>query len=383
MPPEKADVVVIGGGVVGCASAYYLAKAGVDVCLIERGPLGSGASKAGQCHIVLWEEPPINLALSKASKALYQNMSEELSVDIEYRDTGSLAIIEKESGIDDFAAMVGRLQAGGLDCEMLDAKGFIEREPNVAGDIAGGAWFPEDAQVNPMKTTLALAQGAREHGATIQTLTTVKGIELSTDGKSVQAVDTCQGKIATKNVVNAAGAWSAKIGEMVGLEIPVKPRKGHLVVVEPVPESVINCKVILAAGYMDSLKSESAVAVAANIQQAVNGNLVLGSSRQFVGFDTIVEPDVIRQMLSRCLRFFPKIAGVHAIRSWAGLRPYTPDMKPIIGPVDDINGFYNACGHEGIGITMGPITGKLISQLITGTDLQLPLDELTLSRFAR
>ena len=91
MPPEKADAVVIGGGVVGCASAYYLAKAGVDVCLIEKGPLGSGASKAGQCHIVLWEEPPINLALSKASKALYQAMSSDLPVDIEYRETRGAA----------------------------------------------------------------------------------------------------------------------------------------------------------------------------------------------------------------------------------------------------------------------------------------------------
>jgi sarcosine oxidase subunit beta len=123
------------------------------------------------------------------------------------------------------------------------------------------------------------------------------------------------------------------------------------------------------------------VAVAANLQQARNGNLVLGSSRQFVGFDGSVDSNVVAQVLSRCLRFFPVLSAVTAIRTWSGFRPYTPDLLPIISPVDSLAGLYIAAGHEGIGITEAPITGKLISQLITGEQPELPLDQLAYARF--
>ena len=350
--------------------------------MVEKGPLGCGASKAGQCHIVTWEEPEIHLRLSRASKQLYKRLSEELAVDFEYRETGSLAIVETAEGLESFGGVVRRLQAWGIDCRLLDAQEFIEMEPHVAPDVAGGAYFAEDAQLNPLLATRALAWGAQEHGAEIRTFAEVTGIELTGDGGAVAAVETTAGRIPTKAVVNAAGAWSGQIGKMVGMEIPVVPRKGHLVVTEPVPDNVVNCKLILAAGYMDSLKEGADVAVAANVQQARNGNLVLGSSRQFVGFDRAVEPEVISMMLARCVRFFPILEGIHAIRTWAGLRPYSPDLLPIIGGVEGLEGFYVASGHEGIGITQGPITGKLISELVTGEAPEIRLDELAPSRFA-
>jgi glycine/D-amino acid oxidase-like deaminating enzyme len=377
------DVVVIGGGIVGCSCAYYLSRAGAKVHLVEKGPMGSGASKAGMCHVVTWEEPEIHLRLARASKQLYEALSEELPADIEYRRTGSMAIVEKPEALESFGEIVRSLQDWGLNCRLLSAEEIAEMEPIVAPDIGGGMLFPEDAQVNPLYATLGLARGAEDHGATIQSFAEVTGIELSADGRKVVAVNTTADRIPTKCVVNAAGAWSGVIGNMVGLDVPVTPRKGHLVVTVPVPDNVVNCKIILAAGYMDSLKESVDVAVAANLQQTANGNLLLGTSRQFVGFDRSVEPQVISLMLSRCLRFFPTLSEVHAIRTWAGLRPYTPDLLPIIGPVDTLEGFYMASGHEGIGITEGPITGKLISQIVTGQEPDLPLEELSLSRFAR
>jgi sarcosine oxidase subunit beta len=136
---------------------------------------------------------------------------------------------------------------------------------------------------------------------------------------------------------------------------------------------------------MDSVRSgaTSGVSVAANIQQAVNGNLVLGSSRQFTGFERSVDPMVVAMMLTRCLRFFPVLAELSAIRTWAGFRPYTPDLLPIISAVETISGMYIAAGHEGIGITEGPITGKLISQLVTGQVPAIPLEEVSFSRFTQ
>jgi sarcosine oxidase subunit beta len=376
------DVVIIGGGVIGCSCAYYLSRERLRVHLLEKADLGSGTSKAGQCHICLWEKPEIILELCRASKQLYQALNQEAPFDFEYKKTGSIAVVERPEGMASFAETVRWLQAWGLNCQLLDARELVELEPNLAPDIGGGAFFPEDSQVNPMLATLALARGAKDRGAVIQPFTEVTGIELAGNKRKVTAVQTSAGRIPTSCVVNAAGPWSAAVGEMAGLRIPVTPRKGHLVVTEPVPEDITNCRIVLSAGYMDSLTAGAEVAVAANLQHTRSASLVLGSSRQFVGFDRTVDPTVISLMVARCVRLFPILAGVHAIRSWAGLRPYTPDLLPIIGPVDQIEGFHVATGHEGLGITMGPITGRLIAQLIRGQEPDVPVGELSLSRFA-
>ncbi len=377
------DVVIIGGGIVGCSCAYYLSQLGMKVHLVDKGAIGTGASKAGMMHIVTWEEPEIHLKLAKRSRELYKQLSQELMIDINYRETGSIAIVETPESMVTFGAMVDRLNALGVKGHMVSGEELVRMEPNIAPDVAGGAYFDDDGQVNPLYACLALAQAARQCGAVIDPFNEVTGFELNAEKNAIGAVLTAHGRISTKAVVIAAGAWSGEIGRLAGLMIPVKPRKGTLVVTVPVPEDLINCKVILAAGYMDSVKSgaSSGVAVAANVQQAKNGNLLLGSSRQFVGFDGSVDPMVVASMLQRCLRFFPALAEISAIRTWAGFRPYTPDLLPIISPVEQVQGMYIAAGHEGIGITEGPVTGKLISQLITGQPTDVPLDELAFSRF--
>jgi len=350
---------------------------------VDKGSVGSGASKAGMMHIVTWEEPEIHLKLAKRSKELYKQLSQELMIDINYRETGSIAIVEKPESMGTFGEMVQHLNTLGVKGHMVTCPELVKMEPNIAPDVAGGAYFDDDGQVNPLYACLALTQAARQCGAVIDPFNEVTGFELNPEKNAVSAVLTKNGRIPTKAVVIAAGAWSGEIGRMLGLMIPIKPRKGTLVVTVPVPEDLINCKVILAAGYMDSVKAgaSSGVAVAANVQQAKNGNLLLGSSRQFVGFDGSVDPMVVASMLQRCLRFFPALAEISAIRTWAGFLPYTPDLLPIISPVDQVAGLYIAAGHEGIGITEGPVTGKVISQLITGQPTDVPLDELQFSRF--
>jgi glycine/D-amino acid oxidase-like deaminating enzyme len=379
------DIIVVGGGIVGCACAYYLAKAGVKVHLIEKGSLGSGASRAGMTHIVTWEEPETHLRLSKASKQLYAELSQELPLDINYRETGSIAILENHDEMVSFKATVRRLQDWGSKCQLLNREELLRLEPNIAPDVAGGAYFEDDAQVNPLYATPALARAAQDFGAIVERFTEVTGMELSQDNSRVVAVQTTKARIPTGGVVIAAGAWSGQVAKLAGVDVPISPRKGNLVITVPAPENYVRCKTILAAGYMDTVHNGSAsgVAVAANLQQVKNGNLLLGSSRQFVGFDAAVDPEVVSLMMSRNLRFFPFLARVTAIRTWAGLRPYTPDLLPIISPVESIDGMYIASGHEGIGITEAPITGKLISQLVTGQPPELSLGELALSRFQK
>jgi sarcosine oxidase subunit beta len=380
------EVVIIGGGIMGCSCAYYLSAAGVKVHLVEKGPLGSGASKAGMTHLVTWEEPEIHLDLSIRSDRLYQELSQALPLGIEYCKTGSIAVVEKPEGMASMAGLVERLQERGMHCRILSNRDLLEQEPNLSPDLAGGALFEDDGQVNPLYATQALAAAVRACGGVIQTSTEVTGLELAPNGASISAVLTDKGRIPTQCVVIAAGAWSGPVGKLAGIDIPVSPRKGTLVITTRVPEgSVFHHKTVFSAGYLDTVNQGAGggVAVAATLQQTGNGNLLLGSSRQFVGFDTAVDPLVVARMLGRCVRFFPALANVTAIRTWTGFRPYTPDLLPIISPVDSIAGLYIAAGHEGVGITEGPITGKLISQMITGQELDLKIDKLSFSRFAK
>lgn len=379
------DVVVIGGGIVGCSCACYLARAGVKVHLVEKGSLGAGASRAGMMLVVTWEEPEIHLRLARMSRRLYVELSEELDADIEFQPTGSIVVVESPQNMPGMREMIQRLQQWGLRCRWLSAQEIRELEPKLSPDVAGGAYFEEDALVNPLYATLAIAQAARGLAAEVERGAEVTAIELTPDQSRITAVVTSRGRIPTSCAVIAAGAWSAQVGKLAGIEIPITPRRGTLVVTAPIPEEIMRCKSILAAGYMDAVRggSKSGVAVAATLQQTPNGNLLLGSSRQFVGFDPVVEPAVVTSVLDRCAAFFPALSRLSAIRMWTGFRPYTPDLLPIISPVEGIDGLYIASGHEGIGITEGPATGKLISQLVTGAEPEIDLQPLSFARFAR
>jgi D-hydroxyproline dehydrogenase subunit beta len=376
------DVVIIGGGIIGCACAYYLTLKGLRVRLLERGPLGSGASRAGMSHVVTWEEPAAHLELARASQKLYEILAEELSPAIEYRRTGSLAVVEAPEGLPAMAEMITRLQLWGLECQLLNAQDLRRIEPNLNPDLAGGAYFPGDGMVNPLLTTAALARAAAARGAVISTHTAVSGFEYTPGENGLQTVLTPTERIPTGSVVIAAGAWTAQLTQLIGTKLPIEPRKGTLVVTAPLPNKALRCKIILSAGYMDSVHgSGTGVAVAANIQQVSNGNLLLGSSRQFAGFDVQVDPRVVSEIIRRCIRFYPALSGITALRTWAGLRPYTSDLLPVIGPLPAVSNVFIAAGHEGIGITEGPITGRLISQMLTGETPDMPVDRFSPARF--
>lgn len=373
------DVVVIGGGIIGACCAYYLSQEGLKVHLVERGGIASGASGACQFGIGHINEG-IGRKLTVASGQLYAALAEQLPLDIEYNRVGNLYIADSPASMQALERTAQALQNTELRCELLDKKDLAELEPHLAPDVAGGLYFPDDATVQPILATWAFVQAAKQLGATIQTFTEVTDIELSNG--AIAAVHTSAGRIPTRIVVNAAGAWSGAIGKMVGLEIPVAPRKGHIVVTEPVPR-LINTYWLDASYFEAVAEEEEALAVAMVLGQTRSGNILLGSSRQFVGFDRSTDYRVIGKMVARCLRFLPALKDIHAIRTYAGLRPHTPDLLPIIDEADTVKGFYVATGHEGEGITMGPITGKLISQMITGQELDLPVEELALSRFAQ
>ena len=367
----RADVVVIGGGIVGAACAYYLCAAGLEVHLVERHCPASGTSRACDGLILLWDKSGVELELGRASAALWSDLSEALDLDFEYARTGTVFLAENEAGVAAAQGRVAAMKAAGVRAEALDGPGLRSLEPNLALDLAGGAFFPDDAQVDPRRATLALLAAAQEQGLALHTYAEVIAIRRAGNGAGrVSEVITRTGEIATETIVCAAGAWSNDVAQLVGIETPIQPRKGHILVTAKAPGLIQHP--LLEGGYAATVQSASeGLEVAFVAEMTACGTLLLGSSRQFVGHDRYVSRPVMEAIAARAARFLPVLArqGVKVIRSYAGLRPWSPDHRPLIGPVEAVPGFFMAAGHEGAGIGLAPITGRLIGDWIVGSNL--------------
>ncbi len=371
---QRADVVIIGGGIVGAACAYYLTAAGLAVHLLERHFPASGTSRACDSLILLWDKSPgPELALGQASAALWTQLAETLADDFEYARPGTLMLAENEAALAAGRAKAEAMSAAGVRAEVVDEVGLPALEPNLAPDLAGGVFFPDDAQVDARRATLALLAAARRQGLTLHDQAEVTAIRLlRTPAGQVSGVVTRAGEIATERVVCAAGVWSNQVAGLVGLEPPVRPRKGHVLVTAKVPGLIRHP--LLEGGYVTTVQSaEEGLQAALVAELTASGSLLLGSSRQFTGYDRSVSLAVVQAIARRAVRFLPALAKVGLIRSYAGLRPWSPDHLPLIGPVEAVPGFYLATGHEGAGICLAPITGQLIAALIIGSDEPIAL----------
>lgn len=380
MPPG-ADVVVIGGGIVGAACAYYLCGSGLDVHLVERHFPASGTSRACDGLILAWDKSGPALTLAQTSAGLWAELSEILDLDFEYARKGTIMLAESEEGLAAAGEKVKAMHAAGIRADVLDGPGLRSLEPNLALDLAGGAFFPDDAQVDPRRATAALLSAAQKQGLTLHSHAEVTAIHRAGNGEGkITSVMTQAGEIATETVICASGAWSNRVARLVGIETPIRPRNGHILVTAKIPGLIQHP--LLEGGYAATAHSTSEdLEVAFVAEKTASGTLLLGSSRQFVGFDRIVSPSVIQAIAARALRFLPSLAGVKVIRSYAGLRPWSPDHLPLIGPVEPVPGFYLASGHEGAGIGLAPVTGRLIANWIVSANLPPIASEVQPGRF--
>lgn len=379
---SKADAVIIGGGIVGAACAYYLSTAGLKVHLVERGFPASGTSRACDGLILTWDKSPgAELALGQASAMLWTELAQVLDMDFEYARTGTILLAENEPALAAGRARVEAMQAAGVRAETLDDVGLRSLEPNLAADLTGGAFFPDDAQVDARRATLALLTAAQQRGLALHSQTEVSAIRRANHGEGrVSGVVTRSGEISTETVVCAAGVWSNIVARLVGLELPIRPRKGHILVTARAPYLIHHP--LLEGGYVTTVQSAAEdLQVALVAEMTASGTLLLGSSRQFAGFDRSVSLAVMQAIAARALRFLPGLARVGVLRSYAGLRPWSPDHLPLIGPVEAAPGFYLATGHEGAGIGLAPISGQLIAGWVTGGDLPPVAAEVRPDRF--
>jgi sarcosine oxidase subunit beta len=387
---DHSEVVIIGGGIIGAAIAYYTAKAGLETTVLERGELAGGTSSRCDGNILaIDKDPGFDSQMSLKSQQLVGELSRELKEPFEYRAPGSILVCESEAEMEAAQMWVARQRDAGLPFRMLDRADIRAESPFFADDLLGGLECATDSTVNPYLLTFALFAGAKQHGARVFTRTEVKQVRRQ-QADGTFRIETTNGEWTAKQVVNAAGVWAPQIGRMVGIDIPIQPRKGHLIVASrQVP---VGLRKVMEFGYLISKfggrrqvdPETEAYGVALVFEPTESQNFLIGSSRQFVGYDTRVEMDVIRCMARRALRFYPKIGDFSLIRTYAGLRPWTSDHLPIISRVEQVPGFLIAAGHEGDGISLAAITGKLVSELLTGASrTTIPTEPLRWDRFQK
>lgn len=372
-------MVVVGAGMVGAACALYAARAGLDVILVDRGPVAGGTTGAGEGNILVSDkEPGPELQLALLSGRLWSALAEETGASaVEYEPKGGIVVASTPGGLTALDGLAATQRAAGVRAVSVDAAELHELEPHLAPGLAGGVLYPQDAQVMP---ALAAAHLARASGARLETGRTVTRVLRGTDG-AVRGVRTDRGDLLAPAVVNAAGTWGGEVAALAGVSLPVLPRRGFVLVTEPLPRRTVRHKVYAADYVADVASDSAALQTSPVVEGTAAGPVLIGASRERVGFDRSFSLPVVRALAAGATRLFPFLAHVRALRTYVGFRPYLPDHLPALGPDPRVPGLFHACGHEGAGIGLATGTGHLIAQALTGGTPELDLTPFRPDRF--
>jgi glycine oxidase len=364
------DVLVVGGGVIGCSVAYYAARAGARVTLVERDRPGAQASSAAAGMLAPLAEdarPGPFLDLALASLGLYGGLVEELrertGIDVELLRAGLLRLAFDTDDAAAYRASLAWQQDLGLPVQWIDAAEVRRLAPLAAPSVSGAVYSRAEPQVNPVRLVEAFARGAAALGAEVEVGRVVRG--LLREGERVVGVRLADGEAAAGHVVLAPGAWAAACGEWLGITLPVEPVKGQMLAVQPGGPPLLHT-LYGRRGYLVP-KADGTVHVGATVEHA--------------GFDRRVTVAGINALLEMVATIAPALGEAGFVRAWAGLRPGTPDHLPLLGPVPGLEGVSLAAGHYRNGILLAPITGEVVTQAALGGSPALPLAPFSLERF--
>jgi sarcosine oxidase, subunit beta len=369
---RSADVVIIGGGVMGCSIAYHLAKHKARVILLEREPrLASGAT--GRCSGGIRHQfsNPANVRLSIASIHKLKDFPDELDCEIDLHQDGYLFLITKEESLAHFRESVAMQNALGVSTEILATEKIGELVSHVnLEDVLAASFCREDGVADPHGVTTGYARKARELGAEIDLGSEV--VAIRKEGSRITSVCTPIGQIATSMVVNAAGPWSAAIGEMAGVPVPVRPYRRHVFITHGFAEVPRNHIFVIDFDTSFYFHREG--------EGVLMGMSDPGEPSSFVD---AVDWEFLDKVTDVGVRRFPPLAKASIRRAWAGLYEVTPDANPILGEAAQLPGFFLATGFSGHGFMHGPIVGELLADLILGREPRIDICPFSLNRFSQ
>jgi len=416
MMEQQKDIIVIGGGIIGVSVAYYLAKQGHGVTIIEKDDIGAGSSygnagliangfsmpiaapgvpiqglkwlfdKSSPFYIKprlnfdliswLWkfsractekqmrQSIPILLSLGQGSLDLFDELLAKENIDCDFKKKGRLILFTSEENFDAWKSDVALIREFGVSVSLLDADGVRQLEPNVLPSVRHGIYCESYAHVNPGQFVQEMAQMAKKEGIEIKTGTSVLGFE--TSGHQLMSVVTTAGKFVPNQVVLAAGAWSPEVIRDLKLKLPIQPAKGYSLTYKRPPTSP---KLPLQL-------SERKVAVT-----PMGDLLRFTSTLELAGFDPSINQLRIEAIRRSAREYLPGMEALEQEEAWSGYRPATPDDLPIIGRSKMYKNLILATGHGSLGMTNGLITGKLVSQIVAGEQPLINIEPLRAERF--
>lgn len=416
---READVVVVGAGIVGCATAYYLAQRGVRAVVVERGAVLGEQSRKNWGFVRQQGRDPHEVPLMMEANRIWRGLEQELGADIEWVQGGNLALAADPERMALFERWLEVARQFDLDTRLLRPRDLPAVVPGLGGDWAGGMHTPSDGHADPGKATDALARAAATHGAAIHLGCAVEGI--ATRNGAVSAVITERGEIRTSWLVCAAGAWSSRLARTLGLALPQRWVRGTVARTTPAP-AVTPCAVwgpgvafrqrkdgcfnIAAGGALDhdvTLDSLRQIRfflpnywknkalfrfhVGLPLVQSLMAALPGSSARRHPliwdrGVEPRPNPAKVQRSFAELQRLLPSLPRLGIAESWAGYIDATPDLAPVLGEVPGLRGFVFATGFSGHGFAMGPVAGRLVSELIVDGKPSLDIAPFRFSRFA-
>jgi sarcosine oxidase subunit beta len=362
---DSFDLCIVGGGIIGCATAYYAQRAGLRTILFERGELAGEASGINPGTVAQATKSPGDHAhMARASMRELARLDEAFGHCFDYVQAGSLVMIESDDQRDFAGEQAAGLRRCGVEISVIDATEARRIQPILEGPIVGALWSPQDVLVSSRKMTQAFARFAREAGADIRERSAVDGVTSSAGRWNVQ---TSEGTTQCRWLVNAAGVGAPAVGIWFGLDHAIFPRKGQLMATTPIHEAApvrVTSVTELLRKQGRKVVEHPGPAVDIGLTPQPDGTVFIGGTQENVGLDATLNPAVLGTMSIRAARLYPRLSNGAITRAWCGFRPATLNGHPLVGTVDGCPNYVIASGHGGDGVALAPITGRYVADLI-------------------